>query len=237
MKAKILILFICSLMVQAPGLRAEEPADSQTGPASVLEVIDVGSYVYLRLEEPDTWIATSPLEVAVGDLISFSNPAEMRNFYSKKLDRTFESILFVTKVSIDGRDITKLHESAAEIGDANHPVVAMPEAVSAPAAGEIEPLEGGQTIAGILADPGALEGQNVRLRARVIKISENVVGKNWVTLQDGSGTAPDNKLIVTSAEIPAPGDLVIASGTLRKDVDIGSGYSYGVLLEETSFSQ
>ncbi len=239
MKAMSFILFACSLIVQTPGLSAEEtlPADAQIGPASVVETIDVGNYIYLRLEDPDIWIATSPLEVVVGDQVSFSNGAEMRNFYSKILDRTFESILFVSKVSIDGRDIAKLHKSAMEEQSVDHPVVAPPEAVPAPVAGEIEALEDGQTVASIVADSIGLNGQSVRLRARVIKVSANVMGKNWITLQDGSGTAPDNKLLATSSETPAPGDLVIAAGTLRKDVDIGSGYTYKVLLEEAAFSQ
>jgi hypothetical protein len=35
----------------------------------------------------------------------------------------------------------------------------------------------------------------------------------------------------------APGDLVVASGTIRNDIDLGSGYTYKVLLEEATFSQ
>ena len=63
------------------------------------------------------------------------------------------------------------------------------------------------------------------------------MGKNWVTLQDGTGAEPDNKLIATSEELVSPGDLVIASGTLRYDADIGSGYKYKVLLEKAIFTK
>ena len=57
-----------------------------------------------------------------------------------------------------------------------------------------------------------------------------------MTLQDGTGTAPNNKLLATSAELVSPGDVVIAKGTLRNDVDLGSGYTYKILLEETTFT-
>lgn len=238
MKLLIPVLFACSLLIQTPALLAED-ADSSAGigPATVTEAINVGNYIYLHLEEPDIWIATSPLEVAVGDRISFRGGAEMRNFYSKILDRTFASILFVQTISVEQRDIAKLHQGAMRSPGTDHPLVAMPNAATAPAAGEIEPLEGGMTVAAILADPAALDGQTVRLRARVIKVSENIVGRNWITLQDGSGAAPDDKLMATSAELPSTGDLVVVSGTLRKDIDIGSGYTYEVLLEEAAFSQ
>jgi hypothetical protein len=63
------------------------------------------------------------------------------------------------------------------------------------------------------------------------------MGKNWITLRDGTGTEPDNKIIATSSELVSPGDLVIASGTVKTDIDIGAGYKYKVLLEEATFSQ
>jgi len=34
------------------------------------------------------------------------------------------------------------------------------------------------------------------------------MGKNWITLQDGTGTAPNNRLIATSLELVGVGDLV-----------------------------
>jgi hypothetical protein len=82
-----------------------------------------------------------------------------------------------------------------------------------------------------------LADQQVSLRARVVKVSEDILGKNWITLQDGTGDEPNNKLIATSAEIAHIGDLVTVSGVLRTDVALGSGYTYKVLLEEAVFSQ
>ena len=69
-----------------------------------------------------------------------------------------------------------------------------------------------------------------------MKISQNIQGKNWITLQDGTGTKPDNKLLATSSEIVSPGDLVVVSGILKTDIDIGSGYKYKILLENAAFS-
>ena len=47
---------------------------------------------------------------------------------------------------------------------------------------------------------------------------------------------PDNKLLATSQELVKPGDTVVATGIVRTDMDIGSGYKYKVLLEEVTFS-
>jgi hypothetical protein len=202
----------------------------------VAEAFESGGYLYLRVEETGSWVATSPADIRVGDRIEVAGGMEMKNFHSRALDRTFDSIWFVQTVSVEGRDIADLHASA-EAGHMPTPEhIQVPESAAAPAAGEIEPLEGGTTVATITADPGALEGQTVRLRARVIKVSPNVMEKNWVTLQDGSGEAPGGKLIATTSETVTVGATVIAQGTVRNNVDLGSGYLYPVLLEDAAFT-
>ena len=117
------------------------------------------------------------------------------------------------------------------------PPIPKPAAVAAPAPGEIEKLNDGKTIAEITTNSASLQEQSVRLRARVIKVSANIMGKNWVTLQDGTGSAPNDKLLATSSQMVAPGDLVTVQGVVRNDVDLGSGYRYNVLLEEATFTK
>jgi hypothetical protein len=75
------------------------------------------------------------------------------------------------------------------------------------------------------------------LRAQVVKFSANILGENWITLQDGKGTATDDKLVVTSSETVDVGDELIVQGLAKTNVDIGACYNYKVLLEEASFSQ
>lgn len=232
MKFSIPALLFCLLVQLAPAL-----AMAQAGPqaGTVAESIDAGGYTYLRLEEPDIWLATSSLQVATGDQVEYSGGMEMRDFHSKALDRAFESIWFVQEVRVVGKDIAALHDTAGQAGGFDHAGIGAPDVASAPAAGDIPALDGGATVAGLVADPGSLEGQTVRLRARVTKVSANIMDRNWITLQDGSGTNPEDKLIATSTQSVSAGDVVIASGTLRSDVDIGSGYRYEVLLEDARF--
>lgn len=228
------MILICLLLFHAPSIIAAD-TDPETG--TVAETIDVGSYIYLRLEEPDIWIAAPTMAVSEGDQIKYAGGMEMRDFYSKSLDRTFESIFFIQNVSLAGQDIENMHREAMEGHGTEAPTIPKPVSVQAPAPGEIAQLADGKTIADIFVESAQLNDQTVSLRAKVIKVSQNIVGKNWITLQDGTGTAPDNRLLATSSELVSPGDLVIASGILRKDIDIGSGYKYKILLEEATFSQ
>ena len=227
------ILLICAFLAYAPVMQAAD-----TGPtiATVAETIESGGYVYLRLEESDIWIAANTFAVSKGDVIQYSGGTEMKGFYSKTLDRTFESVFFVSSAGLASKN-TGSKTAAASTG---HKSEGMPmpkrASVESPAPGEITALKDGKTVAAIYAESGQLKEQTVSLNARVMKVNKKIMGKNWITLQDGTGTEPGNKLLVTSQEVVSPGDMVIARGIVKTDIDLGYGYKYEVLLEETTFS-
>jgi hypothetical protein len=62
------------------------------------------------------------------------------------------------------------------------------------------------------------------------------MGKNWLHVQDGSGTAGagTNDVLVTSKDQAAIGDVVNIKGTVRTDVKLGAGYDYAVMIEDAS---
>jgi hypothetical protein len=70
----------------------------------------------------------------------------------------------------------------------------------------------------------------------VVKTNVGILGKNWLHLQDGSGTAAagTNDILVTTKDVVAVGDIVTAKGTVRTDVNLGSGYVYSVLIEDAA---
>jgi hypothetical protein len=96
-----------------------------------------------------------------------------------------------------------------------------------------------RTVAEVNADRQALKDRTVTVRAKVVKVTANVMGKNWVHVRDGSGAASDgsNDLVVTSNAEPTVGDVVVVKGVVRTDVNIGSGYAYKVLVENASFQR
>jgi hypothetical protein len=228
MKSFRLVIVICAFLTGAPIVTA---ADTGSATGTVAETIEAGNYVYLRLED-GTWIAANNFAVSAGDRVRYSGIMEMNGFHSTSLDRTFDSIFFVSEASLaddNGNDTT----AAAVKGDGGMGM--QPALVNAPAPGEIKALKNGKTITNIFAESAGLNGQVVSLNARVMKVNENIMGKNWITLQDGTGSDPDNKLLATSREMVAPGTLVVAKGTVVTDVDLGYGYNYKVLLEEATF--
>ena len=99
-------------------------------------------------------------------------------------------------------------------------------------------VEDGKDIAWVYANKDSLAGQPVSLRGKVVKYNANILGTNWLHIQDGSGSAADgsNDLVVTSAAEAAVGDTVVITGNIALEKDFGAGYSYPVLVEDASLT-
>ena len=96
-----------------------------------------------------------------------------------------------------------------------------------------------RTVAEIVTGSPQLKDKTVVVRGRVVKFTPDVMGKNWVHLRDGSGSAADNTndILVTTSDATKVGDVVIAKGVVHTNVDLGSGYSYKVLVENAKLAK
>jgi len=106
-------ILLASLAFAGPALAQDtaEPAnDLRT--ATVTEMQIAGSYVYLLVMEEDkeVWLATSPgfmKDISYGDVVEFYSEVEMQDFHSKGLDKTFDSIWFISQIRVKPEDTTE----------------------------------------------------------------------------------------------------------------------------------
>lgn len=96
-----------------------------------------------------------------------------------------------------------------------------------------------RTVAEVISGRAALRDKDVTIRAKVVKVTSGILGKNWLHLQDGSGSAAKgtHDLVVTTTDAAAIGEIVNARGKVRVDVAIGPGYSYEVLVEDARLAR
>lgn len=244
-----------------PGTAGAQSARALSG--QVLEAQDAGIYTYIRLKTAtgEAWAAVNKAAVKKGETVTIGNPMEMRNFESKSLNRTFDRIVFGTLAAGAGAGAAPA-PAAAAAGAAPAAAGAAPPAAAAPpkgAGGNLGEVHGnvakapdpgvisvakaegrsGRTVAEVNAQRTALKGKQVAVRAKVIKVSSGILGRNWIHLRDGSGSAADNThdLLVTSKDKPQVGDVVLAKGVVMTDVKLGEGYAYKVLIENASFQK
>jgi len=218
------------------------------GPSGkVLESLDAGTYTYLRIasSKGEIWAAVPATDKKVGDMVALAGAMEMKNFKSKTLDREFPSIWFGTLATGGAA-----HGAAAPAGNpAVHGAAVAPAAKSgadrAKAGGKIgeavPKAEGADavTVAELWAKRKELAGKKVSLRGKVVRYSANIMGSNWMHLQDGSGSAADktHDVTATSKATAKVGDVVLVSGVVAIDRNIGAGYNYPVLIEDAAVSK
>ncbi len=187
------------------------------------ETMNAGAYTYVHLQESNIkrWIAGPATVVRVGDTIFYTGGSEMRGFQSKTMNRTFDTILFVTNIA------TSIHpdESMQEEAHKNVKPVKVEKV-------EVKPLESGYTIEQLYAGKADLAGKTVRVRGQVVKYNESIMGKNWIHLQDGTGEEGKNDLTVTTLDEVKIGDVVVIEGVFGVDKNIGGGYNFSIIIEE-----
>ena len=93
-----------------------------------------------------------------------------------------------------------------------------------------------KTVAEIVKNRIALKGKTVVVRGKVVKYNAGILGKNWVHLRDGSGSAADQSddILVTTQNETKLDAIVTAKGVVHNDEDFGAGYAYKVLIEEAT---
>lgn len=205
----------------------------------VVETMDAGGYTYVCLEKngEKTWVAVPQMKVAVGASLSFQPGVVMLNFSSPSLDRTFERIVFSPGPSSAGKSSMPAGHPALPAGTTGSKA----QVPSKEKAVKVEKAKGpnAYTVAEVHAKRSALNKKTVRVKGTVVKVNRNIMDRNWVHLQDGSGNRKKgtHNIVATSKETPSVGSVVTASGIVAKDRDFGGGYTYTVIIEEATFTE
>ena len=233
----IMLFFSASAFsaTEKSALAANSEEGSQDGDyaalsGKVVETMDAGGYTYVCLEKKGvkTWVAIPQTKVTVGKQMALQPGMEMRNFTSKSLNRTFDSIYFSGGLLNASKGNEKKSTSAMSGGSA----APSGEKVS------VKKAEGkdAYTVVEIYNQKASLNEKQIVVRGKVVKVSSGIMGKNWIHLQDGTGDVESgtNDIVATTQDSPGVGDVVTVKGTVYKDKDFGAGYRYSVIMEQAS---
>jgi hypothetical protein len=234
MVAVLVALLGAACQEKAPQTAAPAPAAApQAAPAAnltgnVVETMNSGGYTYVLVDTgtDKVWAAAPEFAVKVGDPVIIPEGMPMTNYHSKSLDRTFDVVYFVDGVMVGGEQMMgdmKMPEG--------HPVVQVDKTVDLSG---IKKADGGKTVAEIFAGKDQLNGKTAAVRGKVVKFSPEIMGKNWLHVQDGSGKEGTNDLTVTTTSAVKVGDTVVVKGIVVADKDFGFGYKYDVIMEDAS---
>lgn len=222
-----LILLATSCVRNKNGMPVTNAMPSNIKAFEVKEVVQTSKYTYLKVNEnfADRWVAVSRMEASVGDKYYYDSELLMNNFHSKELDRDFETIYFINKVSTNPISA----EPKANTMPSNHSGKTDAKQKSSVS---LEKNEAEITVAQVFEKRSDFANKELEIRGVVVKVNKQVMGKNWIHIQDGTNHEGSFDLTITSQDLPAINDEVTFKGTLILNKDFGAGYFYDVIMEE-----
>ena len=221
----LMLMLVVSCQTNTSNSKTNENLAPNVHKITAQEVIQATSYTYVRVLEDgkESWIAITKQEVEAGKSYYYEPNIEMNNFTSKELNRTFPSIWFVSRFS-----------STPILANQKQGGTNAPQGKQAPVAKagiKVAPAKGGVTIAELYAKKDSYSAKPVKIKGEVVKFNKQIMGKNWIHIQDGTNNNGSFDLTITSDETVKVGDVVTIEGIIALNKDFGYGYSYDVILE------
>lgn len=204
-----------------------EGLDKSMHEITILQYNPGAKYMYAEVREGDRtyWIATRNQEIKEGETYLYNEALLKTQFESKELDRVYDTLYMVTALISKEHGI--LPTSAEE--DAKQ------EKTGQPADQKKELKEGNDASIGkvslsdLFNNPGQYEGKIIEISGTCTKVSNDILGRNWVHVNDGIF---EKDLVVTLQDEVVKGERLTIEGLVQLNVDLGSGYTYDILLEK-----
>ena len=225
-----LSLVIATAFILSCNNATKTDTDNKSGihKAIVQEVLHVKEYSYIRVLEEgvEKWIAAPITAVEIGGTYYFDKTMEMKDFESKDLNKSFETIYFVEKISATEEEAklpltTDPHPTNTE---AAKPIIEKKEVA-------IEASVNTISLSELFKNKEKYNNTIVSIKGEVTKFNPAIMNINWLHIQDGTEFNGLFDLTVTTAEIVQIGDVVTLEGKVTLNKDFGAGYFYEIIVE------
>lgn len=223
--ASVALLFVACQLQDPSKQNNDLPAGVQEG--TVAEVLQTNNYTYLNVgsNNNELWLAGPKTEAATGDIFYFTESMKMKDFQSKELNRNFDQIIFVSKLSKNLDDFKQTtpnkNKHEANIKTNKQDI-------------NIQKVDGNVTIADLYANKSTFENKTIIVKGVVTKYNAGIMGKNWIHLQDGTENDGKFDLAITTLAQSKVGDTLTLEGKISLNKDFGYGYKYDILLEDAT---
>lgn len=197
---------------------------------TVVESKNVVGYTYVKVNENGNmyWVAGPETTLVNGEKISFKEQMVLKNFKSKALNRSFDSLIFATALvsgNIKKNDFDSCASSTKQVTAQTEQKISVAK------------ISDGYTVEELYSKKESLRNKTVKVNAKVVKVSKNIMKKDWIHIQDGTGGKSTNDLVVTATNSTVSvGDIVTIEAVANIDVDFGYGYFFPLILQEAKFT-
>ncbi len=207
-------------------VKASADRKSEVHEVLVNDVLHTEKYTYLDVTEngEQFWVAVPRKEVVKGETYYYVGGLMKKNFKSREYDRVFETVYLVSDVRKEPifTGNASVADALSKVGNEeshNHEQdIRQPD--------EIVPLEE------LFNNKEKYAGKEIQVRGKCVKINKQIMGRNWVHIQDGTGgEKPFDLTVTTSVDVPV-GTVVTFTGKIGLNVDFGAGYKYDIIMQD-----
>ncbi|GAB1454374.1 hypothetical protein MASR2M47_44300 [Draconibacterium sp.] len=238
----ILVVVFSSCVKNKNGQMNQNQTATDGKSFEVAEVIQGNTYTYIKAKENsgEKWMAISKQEVQPGEVYYYSEGLPMQNFHSKEVDRTFDEIYFVSEISktpiqkgaMGGMGSGAMGGMGAMGGDATAQTHQGKVGTEQNSSIAVKKSASENTIAQVFANRDNYSGKEIEIKGVVVKVNKEVMGKNWIHIQDGTNDNGNFDLTITSTDLAEVNDEITVKGKIVLNKDFGYGYSYAVIMED-----
>ena len=97
---------------------------------------------------------------------------------------------------------------------------------------KVDPCKDCIRISDLLENKKTYSGKTIKVTGKVTKYNPEIMGKNWIHIQDGSEFQGGFDLTITTNQKVSVGEIITFEGKIVLDKDFGYGYFYNVLMED-----
>ncbi len=209
----------------------------------VMNIIQTSQYTYFHLSEignPDVkqedtlWAAVPKSDFSIGETLYYKDGYPMKDFVSKELNRTFKEVLFLDNLSKTADFVKKemaeipSHGQMASTDTSMMTMKSKIEKIDV----KIDAIKGGVSIADLYSKKASFKGKTIKVKGKVTKFSPEIMGKNWIHIQDGTEADGKFDLTITTDAVVNIGDIITVEGKISLDKDLGYSYFYEIIMED-----
>lgn len=201
-------ILLLALGCSSSGIEPPPGGWANAAPTVVERALDHGQHQVLQVRQGElrTWIQVPDVDAVPGDYILLGQGTARRDVALPGVDERADVVVDIPHARVvDAATAERTVSSAVPVG-------AVP-------------------IGTVYAELDARADKEIVVYGTVVKAT-SAIGSVWVHLQDGTGTSGTDDLTLKTDAMVAVGARIGFRGILRKDVDLGFGYTYEALVED-----
>jgi len=192
---------------------------------TIVDSLATSRYVYLEVKEGNRkyWISTWKMPFKKGDVFYYKGGILKLNFFSKEHNTYFDTLYLISKIS-KAPVFTKTNAIDQVTPKAQNNMIKDKESKLN--------KENITSLSQLFSSPEKYKNKIIEVGGKCTKVNINIMGKNWIHIQEKDSSGKTYNLVVTSKDSAKVGENCYFEGKIDTKLDLGAGYFFDIIMQE-----